>query len=329
MNNNQISRKALREQIRMDLDIEEIQHNIMPYLKNFSSLNKEYISLLAYIRDHGYQFRSLENFEKNIDREGKYTVSGRFAYIRYDIHIVDLPYAFGIAKIHEELKVPATFYIMWDYSKAHISLREQFLALRKLNPDYIYFGLHVAPTTSWFLKEYLDPNNITVSAYLKSQDFLDYIQNLKQEVDNNGAAGPELKRIQEGTDDILKSLSESFREHFPDVTTISGHGHPLSAHLRSKLSKDSKYQCIRRLFHSPLYLKEERITPLGYCYETTFVDKKWKINPVVLYDGLPPEVFMNEIATSSEANLPIVPLIHPRRLHDQMFSGIFSRIMKQ
>jgi hypothetical protein len=71
---------------------------------------------------------------------------------RYDIHLHDLPVAHDFLALHLSENIPATFFLLWDYSPVEKKHLGDFrtLAAKVLEPAEI--GLHDSPVDAWLIE---------------------------------------------------------------------------------------------------------------------------------------------------------------------------------
>jgi hypothetical protein len=213
------------------------------------------------LRGEGYSFGSFES--------GPPRFAERFVYLRYDVHLQDLLAAYVLADLHQRLAVVGSFQITWQFSRFDEAIAPYFAKLLEFDRRFVQFGLHAAPTASWYLNEKLGGDGSTPREAVESDDFVAWLLELRAAFrrDRHRAAG--LREIRQGTDDTLSAIAASFRQTFGAWKSISGHGNFLTAGFDRAAARYPQLKVLRPYFAPVAYLSRFGVARFGFELEAT------------------------------------------------------------
>ncbi len=216
---------------------------------------------IGWLRSEGYAFDGFE--------DGPPRFEERRAYLRYDVHVQDLLAAYVLAELHEELGIVGTFQITWKFSGFEEALEPYFTKLLEFDRRFVRFGLHAAPTASWFLHAKLAGDHTKEVEAVAGEDFAAWVLDLHAAYCRDGEDAPGLREIRQGTDDLLSSIAASFRATFGGWKSISGHGNYLTNGFSEVCARHPEVRVLQRYFHPVDYLVRWGVGRFGFDYEAT------------------------------------------------------------
>lgn len=230
----------------------------------------------AYVRwlqQAGYEFGSLEHGLPSFDN--------RTVYLRYDVHVHDLLPALLLARLHEELKIPGSFQITWRFSPHEEATERIFLRLREFDPRYVQFGLHCSPNLTFLIRHKFDWNNRKSRNFFMSSEFETYVVEILNDYRRHGEDAFKVREILEGGRAELADQADSFYSWFGRWSSLSGHGHGMSAAFKRLQTIRPELREIRYLFNPPEFLNRIGYRTLGFDMELTTFDHDHLGSPII------------------------------------------------
>ena len=258
---------------------------------------------VAWLNSEGYVFDGFENGPLRFDE--------RRAYLRYDVHIQDLLAAYVLADLHERLGIVGSFQIMWKFSRYEEALEPYFTKLMEFDRRFVRFGLHAAPTASWYSYEKLGGDYSKQVEAVSGEDFTDWLLELHAAYCRDGDAAAGLCEIRTGTDDTLASIAASFRDTFGDWKSISAHGNYLTNGFTQVCAQHPEVSVLRPYFHPVDYLAKWGVARFGFDYEITSLGSDAVPFPRVLLEGNAEEVRRRWYRGRVAHGAGFVALLHP------------------
>lgn len=256
---------------------------------------------VAAIQTRGYRFAAFEKAPVDF--------SGRKLYLRYDVHVHDLPAAFVLADLHERLAIPGSFQITWRFSPFEEQAEAYFLALRQFDQRYVQFGLHCSPNLSHIIYNDFDGDRRAALQAVKDGTFDKRLEALADAYERYGEDSDALRQIVEGGERIFIQQAESFRAHFGDWTTVSGHGQRMSAAFARAARRNPRLEPLRPYFMPPQFLDRLDLRAQGFqCEVTNFPDAA--VPQPILFDN-PKSDFTYEYESRMRLGYGFVVLTHP------------------
>lgn len=241
------------------------------------SADQAFRRYVDWLRKAGYRLGSVENGPPRFDE--------RYAYLRYDVHIRDLLAVFILADLHEELKIPGSFQICWEYSRAEEEVAEIFLKLRQFDRRYVQFGLHCSPESSWMIAERFGGNAGGLSDFAQSPAFAQLLRDWLAAFERDGAEAPALVEAHAKADAFLARIAETFRRSFGPCATVSAHGNPLNAAFLQAAQADPRLSVLSPYLHPTDFLDAERVVRHGFAYELTRFGTDGLSGPRVIFEN--------------------------------------------
>jgi hypothetical protein len=209
----------------------------------------------------GYRFGSCEAEPPRFDAP--------VVYVRYDVHVRDLPAVFILADLHERLAIPGSFQICWHYSEAEEDVSDIFLKLKAFDPRYVEFGLHCAPESSWLVAERYRGDANALNDFVSSGGADRLIAEWWAAYERDGPAAEPLVEAEEKAERFFAGIVASFREAFGSWSTVSGHGTPLNNAYLAALRKAPHIEPLGRWLHAVDFLDPVRLARHGLRNELT------------------------------------------------------------
>jgi hypothetical protein len=183
---------------------------------------REFSSLLFFLRRHNCTFHSCEALIRNPIPRG--------VSFRYDIHVRDLPGSAAFVDLHNNEKIPGTFFLFWDYSKLERDHFSDFMGLAGRITAPLQIGLHDSPVDAHLIQERFDGDRRAYLSWLKSDAMIDWVRFLL-------ARPAELAALNDRVmSDLHRRVSES-RRHFGQISAVASHGGELNQVVRPLLGE--------------------------------------------------------------------------------------------
>lgn len=189
---------------------------------------------------------------------------------RYDIHARDIPGACLFAQLHSAKKIPATFFLFWDYSPIERSHFRDYRALRKLISEPAEIGLHDSPVDAFLMKTDFGGNRRAYSKWTDSADARKWLAELT-------SAPQKLAELNEATLEDFVSRVRQTRAHFGPFSLVAPHGSELWQNMRKKLeSLEPAVAETARSLRARLWFTPERLTAAGLEVCLNQSDRAWR-----------------------------------------------------
>lgn len=227
------------------------------------AVDRSFSRFIDSLRAEGYSFSGFEDGVLRFDE--------RRVYLRYDVHIQDLLAAYVLADLHERLGIVGSFQILWKFSRSEEMAEPYFTKLLEFDRRFVQFGLHVAPTATWYLNEKLNGDHTRQREAADSDEFVDWLLDLRAAFCRDGDAATELRKIRDGTDDTLSGIAASFRDTFGNWKSISGHGNFLTRGFVRAAARHPQLEVLRPYFVPVAYLSKFGVARFGFDFEATAV----------------------------------------------------------
>lgn len=272
-------------------------------LKVGGGVDFSFLRFVDWLRSEGYSFGG---FEDGPPRFGE-----RVAYLRYDVHAQDLLAAYILAELHERLGIIGSFQISWMFSRHEEATAPYFEKLLEFDRRFVQFGLHAAPTATWYINEKHGGDPIKAREVIASDDFVDWLRGLHAAFLRDGDDALELREIRAGTDDTLSRIATSFRETFGVWKTISGHGNAVKAGFMQAQKKYPDLGVLEEYFHPVAYMEKYGVRRFGFDYEVTAFGVDRVPFPRVMMEGVPEETRRRWLQGRVANGAGFVALLHP------------------
>ncbi len=268
-----------------------------------NAIDLSFPRFVEWLRSEGYLFDGFERGPLRFDE--------RRAYLRYDVHIQDLLAAYVLADLHERLKIIGSFQIMWKFSAYEEGLEPYFTKLLEFDRRFVGFGLHAAPTASWYCREKLGGDYSKQVDAVSGEDFVQWLLELHAAYCRDGEDAPGLREIREGTDDTLSGIAASFRATFGDWKSISAHGNYLTNGFAQVCAQRAEVAVLRPYFHPVDYLSKWGVSRFGFDHEITALGFDSVPFPRVMLEGNDEETRRRWYRGRVAHGAGFVALLHP------------------
>ena len=257
---------------------------------------------INWLRSEGYGFAGFEDGAPRFDE--------RLAYLRYDVHQADLLAAYVLADWHERLGITGSFQITWKFSRDQEEAEPYFLKLLEFDRRFVQFGLHAAPTATWYLYEKLGVD-AAVDGIVDGSDFTEWVLDLHAAYCHDGDDAPALREIRAGTDDTLSRIAASFRSAFGEWKSISGHGNFLTKGFSRLRQQHPELEALLPYFYPEAYLAKWGLARFGFDHEITSFGSDDVPYPRVLFESNPEETRRRWYRGRVAHGAGFVALLHP------------------
>jgi hypothetical protein len=271
-----------------------------------SGIERTLLPFIAWLQDSGYSFG---DFEHGAPRFGE-----RVAYLRYDVHIQDLLAAYVIADLHERLGIPGSFQITWRFSAGEARLEAFFNKLREFDPRYVQFGLHCAPTTTWFIEDQCGGSYQRAVRAAGAPEFSAWLTGLAAAFRDDGGAAPAIRVLRERTEESLGRLAESFRATYGDWKSVSGHGNFLTGQVTKACATIPGLADLEAYFNPVQFMTRFGVSKFGFDHEVTGFVRNHPLFPSVICEDLPIATLQQWYCGRVEHGLGFVAMFHPATL---------------
>jgi hypothetical protein len=224
---------------------------------------------------------------------------------RYDIHLRDLKPAHDFLAFHLRENIPATFFLMWDYSNDERKHLEDFLRFAKKVKPPIELGLHDSPVDAYLIETRFSGDVYAYRRWAESDEILSWLESI--------AAQPDLLvALNADALEHFKSRVRRTREHFGYITTVASHGGQLGQCLRGRMPvlqppiRALATDFIARNWHTP-----ERVAAAGLDADVESYAKRVPGLKQVSDGGGPRMPMMAEIRRLLAQDSALQLLIHP------------------
>jgi precorrin-6B methylase 2 len=193
----------------------------MDSIQNFAA--QEFEVLINYFISRGYTF--VDGVEQGINPVKK-TVS-----FRYDIHHRDLYCGYGFLSQHTS-DIPATFYLLFDYSKHEREHRNDFdLFAGKVRSSWenIKLGFHDSPVDNYLIEEFADGHSPKYRKWLRSEKCIRFFSQLYE-------APMILQALHTKVEERFIANVTRMRERYGSLNSMASHGGQLSQILRPQVA---------------------------------------------------------------------------------------------
>lgn len=280
-----------------------------------SAIDRSFGRFVDWLRSERYDFDGFEN--------GPPKFAERRVYLRYDVHLIDLLAAYVLADIHEHLGIVGTFQITWKDSGYRKEIEPFFIKLLDFDRRFVRFGLHVAPTATWYLEEKLTGDYTKHVKDVASGDFSAWLLDLYLAYCRDGDDAPTLQEIRYGTDDALSRIAASFRDVFGEWKSISAHGNFLTNSFVKVQQLHPEIEVLRPYFNPTQYLAKWGVSRFGFDHEITAMGTDGLGFPRVLTEGASDTVRRRWYRGRVALGAGFVALTHPATWTCQRNSAFF------
>jgi hypothetical protein len=174
---------------------------------------------------------------------------------RYDIHLRDLAPAHDFLAFHTRENIPATFFLMWDYSRAERQRLKAFLAFAKKVKPPVEIGLHDSPVDAFLIETKFSGNARAYRRWTASPEAIEWLKTFVAQPDQLAAFHAEVL-------ERFRMRVRQTREHFGNVTAVAAHGGELVQSLRARNLEPQLRELAAGLF-APNWLTPERVAAAG------------------------------------------------------------------
>lgn len=264
----------------------------------FSHWAPGYAAFVRSVQARGYTFRRMD------------TITGepppRSVYLRYDIHVRDIPPAFGFAWLNHVLGAESEFHLLWRYSNAYTEVEDELALLAAHLYDEGRAALHAAPLESHLIRTAFGGDEGAFSRWIRTPEADETVEALASGGRSRFGTLEELTLAAEAE---LASLAASFRARFPSTAYSSGHGGALNGLTVSKSSTSTPHARIQSLFGSRSFITRERAELVGLKGESHEMTVRHGMRYLSdTGDGSP---FIPDIRAAIDREESFVLVIHP------------------
>ena len=211
------------------------------------SIAQEFAALLGYLQRNGCGFRSCLALD----------ATPRGVAFRYDIHRRDLPAAHDFLALHLRVGIPATFFLLWDYSPLERKRLDQFLGFAAKAKAPVEIGLHDSPVDAWLIESDFAGDRKAYVVWTQSAALPEWLAGLVARPD-------ELAAFHAQVLERFVARVERTRQLFGPVAAVASHGGQLGQRLRrdaERLAPD--IAALLRSLVARGWLTPERIAAAG------------------------------------------------------------------
>lgn len=265
-------------------------------------LEQNFRRYVEWLGRRGYVFGSCEDVPLRFDE--------RRAYLRYDVHIRDLFGAFLLADLHERLRIPGSFQICWEHSRAEAEVSDIFRKMQAFDGRYVEFGLHCSPESSWLIADRFGGRAENLDAFVNDGGSRSLMAEWLAAFERDGHEAPALVAARRRADACLADQATSFRDCFGAVTTVSGHGTPLAAAYLAAARAEPRLTALASYLHSVEFLDVDRVRRHGFACELTRFEGDRRPGRLIMFEN-PVEDMAQRYDQRVSGGGGFVALFHP------------------
>lgn len=206
-----------------------------------------YAAFVRSVQARGYSFRRMDAILE--------APPPRSVFLRYDIHVRDIPPAFGFAWLNHVLGVESEFHLLWRYSNAYLAAEDDMALLAAHLYDEGNVALHTAPLESHLIRTAFAGDENAFSRWVRTPEADETVVALATGGRSRFGTLDELTATAEAE---LSDLAASFRTRFPSTSFASGHGGALNGLTATKASQSEAHAKLQALFGSRSFVTRER-----------------------------------------------------------------------
>jgi hypothetical protein len=240
-------------------------------------LQEHFRRYVLWLQRLGYDFGSCEELRFPLER--------RRVYLRYDVHVRDLFGVFALAALHEELRIPGSFQICWEHSRAEEEVSDIFLKLQLFDSRFVEFGLHCSPESRWIVAERFEGRDDGLKDFVSSGEVRRMMADWLVAFEREGHEAAVLAEARRRAEASFAEVVASFRRSFGAVKTVSGHGTPLSAAYLDALATEPRLSALSPYLHPVNFLAPERIRRHGFAAELTQLPEDALPGQRIMFEG--------------------------------------------
>lgn len=210
-------------------------------------------------------------------------------YLRYDTSPDGLAAARLLAELHQRHRVPGTFTIAWDLLAPDAALAAAFLALRKLDPNYVQFGLLCAPLDTWLCASRCGGDRRRWVSFLDSPGFSDLVGGLAAA---DGTA--ELAALRAGGERQLRAEAAAFTAAFGRYPTVAGRSSALSAAFAQARAQRPDLARLDDTFNPARFLAGLDLRGAGFGPDAAALPGDERVGPHIMFGGGDPELLRRD-----------------------------------
>lgn len=258
---------------------------------------REFDALTGFLRGAGCRFCGCEGLAR--------TPVPRGIAFRYDIHRRDLAAAYDFLALHLHENIPATFFLLWDYSPLE---RNRLAAFRdfaaKVRPP-VELGLHDSPVDAYLIKTRFGHDRKAYVAWTQSADAVLWLSALLRNANDRDALNALV------LEDFATRVQQT-KELFGPVTTVASHGGQLGQVLTKGSQKlEPDIVSLLESLNARGWLTPERVTAAGLVMDVESFRTGGEINTQVSDTGGRLAAFARRLRRSLADGRAIQILLHP------------------
>lgn len=197
----------------------ELRIALRPY---YAHWQHQYMAILRLIEKAGYKFKAFSEYESGDENH-------KICFLRFDLHLRDLPGAFGFWDVNEAFGIPSEFYIHWKYAQLETNRSRDFEIFGDLPLKCAKVGLHTSPCDTWLMKNHFDYDEVKQVQFFNQPVGRERLHSILKDP-------REKKDILEGSLEVYQYLADDFYTRFPNAQgIIAAHG----GVLKNSISKFS------------------------------------------------------------------------------------------
>lgn len=258
---------------------------------------------IDWLRSEGYIFAGFD--------KGPLRYDERCAYLRYDVHTMDLLPAYVLADLHERLGIVGSFQITWKDWPGDEEWEPYFVKLLEFDRRFVEFGLHAAPVTTWYINEKFGGDPRAAAASVDGEDFASWIFELYEAYCRDGDDALILSEIRAGADDLLSTIAASFRATFGELKSVSGHGNFLTGGYAQLSGSHPELRVLEPYFRAFSYFEKWGVERFGFDHHAAGSGHDAIPFPRMMFEGVPARERRQQIRGRVAYGGGFVALLHP------------------
>ena len=209
---------------------------------------RELSALLRFLRQKGCAFRPCVVL-------GEAPIACGVSF-RYDIHLRDLPAAHDFLALHLDENIPATFFLLWDYSPAERKRLDDFCAFAAKARAPVDIGLHDSPVDAWLIESKFKNDRKAYVTWIRSGAAMEWFTALVR-------SPAELELLHVQVLERFVARVEKTKELFGPIVSVASHGGQIGQFRKREKSLNSEIVALLHSLEARGWLTKERVAAAG------------------------------------------------------------------
>jgi hypothetical protein len=195
---------------------------------------------------------------------------------RYDVHLRDLPAAPHFMELHLGAAIPATFFLLWDFSPDERRYFNEFRTLAQMARGCVEIGLHDSPVDAWLIESKFNNDRPAYVRWMRTSDAPEWFATF---ADDPAA----LETLHRDTLERFVARVERTKDLFGPIASVASHGGQIGRLLRREKHQDLACIPVLRSLEARGWLTTDRVRAAGLMADVE--SYRWGENRTQVSDG--------------------------------------------